>query len=80
MTLGGAVLTSAVSGAIAGGIGASAASVEHPVLRGALVTGAVNALLTLIFTAGAESTKPLSPGVSGLPANWCGTRAELRFP
>lgn len=76
MTLGGAVLTSAISGAIAGGIGASAASGEHPVLRGALVTAGVNALLTLVFTAGADSAKPLpaSAGVSGC------ARAELRFP
>jgi hypothetical protein len=71
MTLGGAVLSSAVSGAIAGAIGASAASGDHPVLRGALVTAAVNGVLTLIFAAGADSIKQV--GTSGPPR-------QLRFP
>lgn len=71
MTLGRAVLSSAISGAVAGGIGASAATGNHPVIKGALFTAAVNSILTLVFAAGAESTKQV--GASGPPQ-------QLRFP
>lgn len=70
--IGGYVVSSAISGMIGGAIGASAATGNHPVLKGALVTGAVSALTALVFAAGAEAAKPLPAGVSGPPS--------LRFP
>ena len=71
MTLGGAVISSAISGAIAGGIGASAATGNHPIIKGALFTAAVNSILTLVFAAGAESTKQVGTN---------GSLQQLRFP
>jgi hypothetical protein len=65
--VGGYVLSSAISGMVGGAIGGAAgAGSDHPVIKGALVTGAVSALVALIFAAGTDAKLPASSGVSGL--------------
>lgn len=66
MSTTGYVISAAVGGMIAGAVGASVAisADSHPVLKGALATGALNALIALAFMAGSD-THQISTGVSG---------------
>lgn len=64
------VLSSAVSGMLGGAIGASAASGNHPVIKGALVTGTVSALMALVFAAGAESAKQVGTNAPPQQLRW----------
>lgn len=71
--IGGYVLSSAISGMVGGAIGGAAGSgSSHPVIKGALVTGAVSAFVALVFAAGADSSGSLPPSSSGV--------SGLRFP
>lgn len=65
-------LLSAASGALAGAIGATAASGQHPIIKGALVTGAIGGVLALLEVAFVtDPNAPKQVGASGAP---------LRFP
>ena len=70
------VLVSGIGGMIPGAIGAAVADSagSHPILKGALVTGAFNALLTLVFASGIEAAQQTKQvGTNGPPR-------QLRFP
>lgn len=75
--MGTALLVSGIGGMIPGAIGAAVAdsSRSHPILKGALVTGAANALLTLVFLAGMDSRQGQGQLSGANP-----TPLPMRFP
>ena len=73
MTTGGYILTSAIGGLISGAIGAAVAnsSDSFPVLKGALVVGALDAVLAAAIAAGAAEQKQVgTSGVGELQREW----------
>jgi ammonia channel protein AmtB len=64
-------LYSVASGALSGAIGASAATGAHPILKGALITGAISGACALFLVA---VTSPEQIGVGNGPPR------QLRFP
>jgi hypothetical protein len=72
MTKAGYVVLNGIGGMIAGAIGASFASGDHPVAKGALATGITYSLISTVLIA-TDSIGFKSPGVSGPPQ-------PLRFP
>lgn len=68
MTNGGVIFGSVVNGMVAGAIGGWAASdARHPVIKGALVTGAISGVATAILMAGYDAGRGTGQ-VSGAPA------------
>ena len=67
---GGYYIASAIGGVIAGAIGAYVAesSDSHPILKGALVVGATNVVLSAVLASGYEAGRLQQPGtVQGHP-------------
>jgi hypothetical protein len=67
MTNGGYILSSFIGGAISGAIGAGVSQdSDSPILKGAIVTGLINAALGAIIVTAASPPKQLTPGVTGV--------------
>ncbi len=65
MTTGGYLLTNFVGAAISGAIGAGVSQdSNHPVIKGAVVTGLISAGIAAVFLAGATAA-PAQVGTSG---------------
>ncbi len=65
MTTGGYLLTNFVGAAISGAIGAGVSqNSNHPVIRGAVVTGLISAGIAAVFLAG-STVAPKQVGTSG---------------
>lgn len=70
------IALSGLGGMIPGAIGAASASGNHPVIKGALITGAVNALVTGIYIAAVNTADQERLGMNGV----AGTFHNPRFP
>jgi hypothetical protein len=70
---GGKLATVAAGYAVSGAIGAAVANASngHPVIKGALASGAIGAIISLVYWAGTQM--PEQVGTSGPPR-------QLRFP
>jgi len=66
-----------IGGMIPGAIGAAAAEGRHPVLRGALVTGLANAVLTGLYIVAVDTANEGNPNALNGVA---GTFHNPRFP
>lgn len=73
MNNGAVIVSSIISGAIAGGIGAAAGkNADYPILKGALVTGLIDGALAAIYIAVAAPPTQIgaTSGVGALQQEW----------